>query len=402
MGADLGLLEGLTVLEYLIDPDAVVTMLAPYPTLSGLAHQLRLRPSSAHPNTRWRLTRTRFGVFLAKAARATDPHARLRILENALTVSPRHQFISTSSEPEHLSALAELLLVDALSTSGFCFHDLPIDPAARRQHARLPDVMGTLPSLGTVCLEVYQPRDDLARAAYADELKDALEFADLPLDYVTGLSWTLGAPQASGTPSPGAHERHRRIMQWIEELIEQLPTAKAGAAVASTFRDQEAGVVCKATFSRVERWDDPSRAPHRQTVASWGGSWGMAAHANSVASRLESKGTRRQAGSRVADKRLLIVDCSTMRSFWDLALSPHGPSIDVMCDAINERYESITRGLDGLLMWAPYVPLGELRRVVLAAQETPPALTTALAGAPWGPMVVRGSLARLDDRLGTN
>ena len=69
-----------------------------------------------------------------------------------------------------------------------------------------------------------------------------------------------------------------------------------------------------------------------------------------------------------------------MRSFWDLAISPFPPSIDVMCDALDERRDAIMRGLDGLIMWAPYVTFGELRRVVLAAMETSPILTAAMAG----------------------
>lgn len=193
------------MLEYLIDPGALAETLAPYPTLSGLAQQMRLRPSKAQPNTRWRIGRTRFAAFLAKAARASDPHPRLHILENAMAVSPRQQFVSTTSEPDHLSALAELLLVDTLGQAGFVFHDLPLDPTAHRTNA-LPDIMGTLPGLGTVCVEVYQPRDELARAAYAEELHDAVELADLPAGYVSGLSWSSGR---GAVALAGARVRHR-------------------------------------------------------------------------------------------------------------------------------------------------------------------------------------------------
>jgi len=67
-----------------------------------------------------------------------------------------------------------------------------------------------------------------------------------------------------------------------------------------------------------------------------------------------------------------------------------------MCDALEERRDSIMRGLDGLVMWAPYILAGERRRVVLAAQETSPELITALAGVAWEPIVARGRLTRLD------
>ena len=380
------------MLEYLIDPDAVAEMLAPYPTLTGLAQQMRLRPSDAHPDTRWRVGWTRFAAFLAKGAGASDPHPRLRIIENAMTVSPRQQFVSTTSEPDHLSALAELLLVDALDQAGFIFHDLPLDPTARRTNA-LPDVMGTMPGLGTVCVEVYQPRDELVRAAYAEELHDAVELADLPVGYVSGLSWS--SSQGVGA-LPGARVRHQRIASWLAGLAELVRSAPSGSEVEAAFRDDEAGIACDVRLSAIEAWDNPGQRPYRQTVGSWGEMWSMPAHAASVASRLESKGNRRQAVSRLADQRLLIIDCSAMRSFWDLAISPHPPSIDIMCDALEERRDSIMRGLDGLVMWAPYILAGERRRVVLAAQETSPELITALAGVAWEPIVARGRLTRLD------
>lgn len=380
------------MLTYLIDPGAVAEMLAPYPTLSDLARQMRLRPSKAHPDTCWRIGRTRLAALLAKYSRASDPHPRLRIIENAMTVSPRQQFVSTASEPDHLSALAELLLVDALDQAGLLFHHLPLDPTARRANA-LPDVTGTLPGLGTVCLEVYQPRDELARAAYAGELHDAVELADLPVGYVAGLSWSTSRGVVA---LPSARVRSRRIASWLAELGDSLRSAAEGSEIEAAFRDDEAGIACEVTLSSITIWDDPLQAPFRRTESSWGGMWSMLDHAASVANRLESKGNRRQAVSRLADQRLLIVDCSTMRSFWDLAISPHVPSIEVMCDALDERRDPIMRGLDGLAMWAPYVPSGELRRVVLAAEETSPMLTAALAGGAWEPTVARGRLVRLD------
>jgi integrase len=302
-----------------------------------------------------------------------------------MTVSARQQFVSTTSEPDHLSALAELLLVDALDQAGFIFHDLPLDPTARRTNA-LPDVMGTMPGLGSVCMEVYQPRDELARAAYAEELHDAVELADLPAGYVSGLSWS--SSQGVGG-LPGARVRHQRIASWLAGLAELVRSVPRGDEVEAVFRDDEAGITCDVRLTAIEAWDDPDQRPYRQTVGSWGEMWSMPAHAASVASRLESKGNKRQAVSRLADQRLLIVDCSAMQSFWDLAISPHGPSIDVMCDALEERRDSIMRGLDGLIMWAPYIPAGELRRVVLAAEETSCTVTGALAGVAWEPTAAR-------------
>jgi hypothetical protein len=67
-----------------------------------------------------------------------------------------------------------------------------------------------------------------------------------------------------------------------------------------------------------------------------------------------------------------------------------------MCGALEERRDSIMLGLDGLVIWAPNVVSGELRRVVLAAAETSPILTAALAGGARAPTAARGKFIRSD------
>ena len=151
----------------------------------------------------------------------------------------------------------------------------------------------------SACVEVYQPRDDLSRTAYAAGAARCRR-ASGPASRLRGRTLLVVEPRRSvpacGEPAAQTHsimaDRARRIGAG----------ACVGGEIEATFRDDDAGIACEVRLSAIAPWDDSGQAPYRQTVSSWGEMWSMLDHAASVASRLESKGNRRQAVSRLADQ----------------------------------------------------------------------------------------------------
>ncbi len=152
------------MLDYLHNSDKVEILLSPFPCLAGRARGLRTRTSKSHPESPWRVCGSRFSAFLAHCCRADDPSARLDALESGLSVKCVDGLTQTAAEDHFLSKLAEQLLVAALAECGFQWHELPRETQTGRQ--RLPDVTGTLPGVGTISLEVFQPSDESVLGVY--------------------------------------------------------------------------------------------------------------------------------------------------------------------------------------------------------------------------------------------
>ena len=48
---------------------------------------------------------------------------------------------------------------------------------------------GSIVGIGTVCFEIYQPRDESPVMAYLSELQDAIDLADVPWHYMASIFW---------------------------------------------------------------------------------------------------------------------------------------------------------------------------------------------------------------------
>jgi hypothetical protein len=365
------------LLEYLLDIDAVGTMLAPYPSLRAYLGGLRTADSKAHPGSRWRVGNSRLCAFLARASRAENPNSKLRIVATALAATSHRTFSNAVAEDEFGPRLAQLLLVAALADSGFDFHTLPAASPKR------PDVTGTFPGLGTLSAEVYKPFDEPSTDAYRSELCDGIELADVPWSYLADISWHT-RPNRSCVRDRSYRERHRRIRDTVNVLFPKDGARYVDPSVSVRCADDELGLSATVRLVNVEPWPSPACGPSRGTIMGWNNApWSMETHADAVANKITNKALLEQAQSRVADWRLLVVDCSTLSSAWDLSLTPDSHTIDALCSAVGSRQDEFPPGLNGIVVWNPNIWPGEARRVVAATEDVPRELLDALAGCRW-------------------
>lgn len=364
-------------LRYLYSPDSVDALLSHYPALRACAAQVAVQSSSAHPSSTWKVARTRFGAFLAQASLNDDPHPRLRQLEAGVAAGPTETLASTRCEDQFIPAVARQLVLAALADVGFHYRELPHVEAGRKKS---PDVMGDLPGVGSVSIEVFQPADDRALTAYAAELHDAFRLADLPWSYCTGLSWQRPRiPLHPGAKVP-MKLRHARINALLEEARARLQAAEDTQDIELTFTD-DVGLRCTVNLTGVEPWISWQAPPWRPVCQSWlGPGWNSLFEADRVAERLARKGSRRQAQGRAADLHALIVDCGALIMSWDISITPHAPTVASLRDAIEKRRDTILAGLDGIVVWAPHILPGDERRLVGWMGEVPAALLSALQG----------------------
>jgi len=308
-------------------------------------------------------------------------------LEAAFAVTTVPGIVGTTSEEEFNDKLAELLVKAALARSGFCFRSLPA------LTMRKPDVEGELPGVGTICLEVYKPCDDPAKSAYMSELTDAVELADVPLDYVAFIDWSEAPSRPRPLPTRSYQDRHRLIDDAVSRLFD---SASAGSVAATSCIDPGAGLQADIRLAGIASWADPAVPFERATNRVWADPpWIVENDADAVANKIVNKAGQGQAESRQADCSLLVVDCSSLRLTFDLSLSPDQRTIRALCSSLGLREAELPQGLTGVVVWNPYVDWGDPRRVVAATGGVPQPVLNALAGCPWdGLLGAHGLLAR--------
>lgn len=386
--------------RYLYDHRRVGSLLAPYQRLSAAFGSLRPRGSQAHPNSDWRTADTCLLAFLSRASTTTNPpHARLQALESALSTDwgasrDASDLLRTRDSVRFLSSIAEALTLHSLVKSGFRFHNLPLAVAAKGHTKPPADITGNLPDVGTLSVEVYQPKDDIAYRAYMEDLDNALDLADVAWSYTSGVSWTVADRSRNRFVAPPLKHRQTTTETCLQQLWSHMPNN--GGEACTTMDDPDIGLRADVTLSDVTSWTDPEVLPGRARCEGWSfGLWNVEAFAESVAGRLAGKSRKGQASRRAADLCLLMVDCTALRSFWDLCLTPDARTIGALCDAIEAQLHRVSKDLDGLLVVGPYVPRGEARRLVAASANLPQRLLDAVAGCQWSPAQATPNLVRL-------
>ncbi len=220
--------------------------------------------------------------------------------------------------------------------------------------------------------------------AYIRELNDAIDLADLPWGYTASVYWRSGRKAEDPRLQQSARKRHQHIEHVVCQLSEGLGKNHQDDYVRLVFRDDVADLDADIELSHITRWERPEESPGRLIVTSWGHwPWNVEANAARVAEKLARKRRKGQAQSRQAGTRVLVVDCSCLKSYWDLALSPDDRTIGAYCDAVESQLDCILVDLDGVVLWAPYVPLGEPKRLIAASTGLPQTLLAALSGCPW-------------------
>jgi hypothetical protein len=345
------------------------------------------------PDSAWRAVRTRLGAFFANATGALDPGPRLALLEASASANADVRRIrGTPDESEFSAKLAQLLFIGALHQAGFEFHELP------KRSGHKPDVTGTLLGVGSVSAEVYKPVDEATFEAYRAELSDALRLADVGWSYTADISWRTN-PVTARLPDRSYKDRHLRITSVLDHLLSPARNASQAESYVATLPEEDLGLAATVRITNLTPWRSPRLDPTRLVIMGWNNnSWSLEASAYALANKIINKARQEQALSRHADCRILAVDCSTLRTTWDLTLTPDGRSIAVVCDAIAQRLGELPNALSGVVLWNPYVGPGQTRRVVAATRGVPARLYDALAGCEWGPLREEAGVLRLDSR----
>lgn|GEM_PF-6313745 len=383
--------------RFLFNESRMRSTLSPYERLSATIDDLRSRPSEAHPESDWRTADTCFSAMLSRAsATSADPHPRLRALELPLSTQwgdsrDGADLLRTRDSVRFLSCLAEALTLHSLLEGGFAFVSPPPSANVDSKSKTPPDITGTLAGIGVLAVEVYQPKDEIAYRGYMEDLQNLLDLADVGWSYTAGISWTISDRSRSGRTAPKREIRERHTEACLREIMAQVEEGRDTAA--TVLEEGSIGLRAEIDVRDIQPWTDPDQIPDRNRCEGWSfGPWNAEAYADSIARRVAVKSRKRQASRGDADLRVLVVDCSAVRPYWDLALQPDVRMTASLCAALEARAGSIDRQLDGFLLLAPYVPLGQARRLVLASADLPRELFDVLAGCSWEPEQVGRTL----------